>query len=58
MERIDSEKKSPMSVVPPFIAPARFDDPAAALAQVRAIYDGSVAHLRDALQRFVAGETR
>src|SRR5438876_212276 len=31
-------------------------DPAAALAQVQAIYDGSVAHLRDALQRFVSGE--
>src|SRR6059058_2063966 len=45
-----------MPSVPPFIAPARFDDPAAALAQVRAIYDGSVTHLRDALQRFVSGE--
>ena len=45
-----------MPSVPPFIAPARFDDPAAALAQVRAIYDGSVTHLRDALQRFVGGE--
>ena len=28
--------------------------PTAALAQVSAIYDGSVDHLRDALQRFVA----
>ena len=37
-----------------FVAPARFDDPAAALAQVRLIYDNSVAHLRDALQAFVA----
>ena len=45
-----------MSSVPAFVAPVRFDDPAAALAQVQAIYDGSVAHLRDALQRFVAGE--
>src|SRR5436305_10907623 len=45
-----------MPSVPPFIAPARFDDPAAALDQVRAIYEASVAHLRDALQRFVAGE--
>ncbi|WP_372525551.1 AMP nucleosidase [Piscinibacter sp.] len=45
-----------MSSVPDFVAPVRFDDPAAALAQVQAIYDASVAHLRDALQRFVAGE--
>ena len=43
-------------LTPPYIAPARFDDPAAALAQVRRIYDSSVAHLREALQRFVAGE--
>ncbi|GAB4123331.1 MAG: AMP nucleosidase [Rubrivivax sp.] len=41
----------------PFFAPTRFDDPAAALAQVRRIYDASIAHLREALQRFVAGET-
>lgn len=40
----------------PFIAPARFDDPAAALAQVRRIYDNSIGHLRSQLQRFVAGE--
>jgi len=40
----------------PFIAPARFDDPAAALAQVRRIYDGSIAHLRESLHRFVAGD--
>ena len=39
-----------------FIAPANFDDPAAALAQVKHIYDTSIAHLRDALQKFVAGE--
>ena len=39
-----------------FIAPANFDDPAAALAQVKRIYDTSIAHLRDALQKFVAGE--
>ena len=41
----------------PFIAPARFDDPAAAFAQVRAIYEQNTAHLRGMLQRFVAGET-
>jgi AMP nucleosidase len=39
-----------------FIAPARFDDPEAALAQVRLIYDNSIAHLRAQMQRFVAGE--
>lgn len=44
-------------LTPPFIAPARFDDAAAALAQVQRIYDASVAHLREALQRFVAGDT-
>src|SRR5919205_128719 len=46
-----------MASLPTFIAPTRFDDPDAALAQVRSIYDTSVAHLRDALQRFVGGET-
>ena len=39
----------------PFIAPARFHDAAAALERVRGIYDASVAHLREALQRYVAG---
>jgi AMP nucleosidase len=46
-----------MASLPPYIAPTRFDDPSATLAQVRRIYEGSVAHLRDALQRFVSGET-
>jgi AMP nucleosidase len=45
-----------MTLVPPYIAPARFDDADAALQQVRRIYDAGVQHLRDALQRFVAGE--
>ncbi len=45
-----------MSLTPPYIAPAHFDDPAAALAQVRAIYDGSIAHLRGALHGFVTGD--
>ena len=44
-----------MSSLPLFIAPARFDDADAALAQVQAIYKSSVDHLRGALQRFVAG---
>ncbi|NRR32875.1 AMP nucleosidase [Oxalobacteraceae bacterium] len=33
-----------------------FDDPAAALQQVRHIYDGSIAYLRECMRRFVAGE--
>jgi AMP nucleosidase len=41
---------------PEFIAPLRFDDPAAALGQVRVLYERSIAHLRDSLKRFVAGE--
>ncbi len=45
-----------MTSTPPFFAPTRFDDPAAALARVQEIYAASVAHLRAALQRFVAGE--
>ncbi len=45
-----------MSSEPAFVAPSRFDDPALALAQVRAIYEAGIAHLRDALHRFVAGE--
>jgi len=46
-----------MTLRPDFIAPARFDDAAAALAQVRAIYDGGTAHLRATLQAFVGGDT-
>ena len=45
-----------MPIVPNYVAPARFDDAEAALKQVRAIYDGSVAHLRGALQSFVGGD--
>ncbi len=45
-----------MPSLPLFIAPARFNNAAAALAQVQAIYRSSVEHLRTALQRFVAGE--
>jgi AMP nucleosidase len=43
-------------LTPPFIAPRQFDEPAAALAQVRAVYEHSIGHLRAALERFVAGE--
>ena len=46
-----------MPHLPAYIAPSRFTDPAAALAKAREIYDGSLAHLRDAMQRFVVGET-
>ncbi|MCK9214629.1 MAG: AMP nucleosidase [Rhodoferax sp.] len=45
-----------MSYLPAFIAPMRFTDPAAALAQARLIYDNSIAHLRQAMQRYVAGD--
>ncbi|SMF10012.1 AMP nucleosidase [Pseudogulbenkiania subflava] len=45
-----------MPYLPTFIPPSRFDDPAAALAQVRHIYQNSLAHLRGTMQRFVAGE--
>ena len=44
-----------MPLMPPYIAPARFDDAGAALAQAQAIYDASVAHLRAALQSFING---
>jgi AMP nucleosidase len=42
--------------MPPFIAPSRHTDPQSALDQVRAIYTQQIDHLRDAMQRFVAGE--
>ncbi|MBK6471657.1 MAG: AMP nucleosidase [Betaproteobacteria bacterium] len=45
-----------MTSLPLFIAPAKFDDAEAALAQVQAIYRSSIEHLRDSLRRFVAGE--
>ena len=45
-----------MKVNAPFFAPQRFDDPEAALDRVREIYAAGVAHLRDALARYVAGE--
>ncbi len=46
----------PPVLLPEFIAPAHFDDPDAALAQVSAIYESGIRHLRDTMQRFVAGE--
>ncbi len=46
-----------MPYLPNFIAPTRYTDAAAALAQVRAIYDQQIEHLRSAMQRYVAGDT-
>ena len=45
-----------MTSLPLFIAPAKFDNAEAALAQVQAIYRSSIEHLRESLRRFVAGE--
>ncbi|HUR90920.1 MAG TPA: AMP nucleosidase [Ramlibacter sp.] len=45
-----------MPFMPPFIAPTRHADPESALAQVRLLYNQQIAHLRAAMQRFVAGE--
>ena len=45
-----------MTSIPLFIAPAKFDNAEAALAQVQAIYNSSIQHLRESLRRFVAGE--
>ena len=42
---------------PPLIEPIRYTDPQAALAQVRLIYDQQIAHLRGAMQGYVAGDT-
>ena len=42
--------------LPPFIPPMRFSDAAAALEQVTQIYNTSIAHLRAAMQRFLAGD--
>ncbi len=46
-----------MPYPPPFIAPTRHASPQAALDQVRLIYDQQIGHLRQAVQRFAAGET-
>ncbi|HEY2254053.1 MAG TPA: AMP nucleosidase [Variovorax sp.] len=46
-----------MPYMPAFVAPARFTDPDAALEQVRLIYNDGLQHLRDAMLRFVAGES-
>jgi AMP nucleosidase len=46
-----------MSYLPSFTAPMRYLDAAAALAQVSLIYEQQISHLRQAMQRFVDGET-
>jgi len=46
-----------MPLTPDFIAPTRHQDAAGALAQIQHIYAQQTAHLRTAMQRFVAGET-
>jgi AMP nucleosidase len=45
-----------MPFMPPFIAPTFHNDAESALQQVRTIYAQQINHLREAMQRFVAGE--
>ena len=45
-----------MQHLPEFISPQTFNDAGQALAQVKLIYDSSIAHLRQGMQRFVAGD--
>jgi AMP nucleosidase len=45
-----------MPLLPPFTAPTAYLDPAQALAQVQRLYQQGIDHLRQAMQRFVAGE--
>jgi AMP nucleosidase len=44
-----------MSIRPPFIAPSRHTDADSALAQVQALYQISLDHLRQAMREFVSG---
>ncbi|QXL83300.1 AMP nucleosidase [Comamonas sp. NLF-1-9] len=46
-----------MPLTPEYIAPTRHRDAAAALADIQQIYRRQTSHLRDAMQRFVAGDT-
>ena len=45
-----------MSIRPPFTAPTRHTDADSALAQVQALYQTSLDHLRQAMREFVAGK--
>lgn len=42
-------------LTPPFIATRLFDDPAAAPAQVRTVYESAIAHLRGGTPAVIAG---
>jgi AMP nucleosidase len=46
-----------MSIRPPFTAPTRHTDADSALAQVQALYQTSLDHLRQAMREFVAGQS-
>ncbi|RZI97908.1 MAG: AMP nucleosidase, partial [Rubrivivax sp.] len=46
-----------MPYLPAFVAPQRYSDAESALAQVLLIYNQSLEHLREAMHRFVAGDT-
>jgi AMP nucleosidase len=48
---------SSMPLIADFIAPTRHTDPAEALAQVQRIYQQQIGHLRQTMQRYVAGDT-
>ncbi len=50
--KVDNER---MISLPPFVPPAPFTDPEAALAQVRRIHDAGCTHLRNALAAFIGG---
>lgn len=45
-----------MAQLPSFLAPAHFDEAHSALEQAQRIYNDAVTHLRQAMQRYVAGE--
>jgi AMP nucleosidase len=47
----------PTLITPPFMAPVTVTDADEAVARMQAIYQASVEHLRDHLQRFVLGES-
>ena len=51
-----ARQNATMTLKPPFLAPSRHSSPESALAQVQRIYQQQIGHLREAMQRFVAGE--
>ena len=46
-----------MPYLPSFIAPTKYSNASAAIAQVQLIYTQQITHLRSAMQRYVSGET-